>query len=276
MLDPLTLGVGSADFEGIHETTALTIEEAGVIVARPKDRNMTRSQSTNDRLAGGRNLPAQPALILVVDPDPDTCAMYVASFGLAGWIAEAVADGREALAKAISRQPAVVVTETRVPLLDGFELCRLLRRDPATRHIPILVVTGEKDARQIVRAKQAGADQVLIKPCLPDELARVVQAILMTTQEPNAPDASVPAPPATPPSGRRPLSRRHQRGETTTPPSSPPTAVCPRCDRRLVYLRSHIGGVNEHRGEQWDDYECPSGCGQFQYRHRTRKLRDLV
>jgi hypothetical protein len=41
----------------------------------------------------------------------------------------------------------------------------------------------------------------------------------------------------------------------------------------LTYERSHIGGVSERNSEQWDYYECPSGCGTFQYRQRTRKLR---
>jgi len=65
------------------------------------------------------------------------------------------------------------------------------------------------------------------------------------------------------------------RYSTTTPPRNPPDIVCPACDGQMMYQRSYIGGVNQHSPEQWDYYECPSGCGQFQYRQRTRMLRQV-
>ena len=212
------------------------------------------------------------SLILVVDPDPDIRAMYVAGLALSGWIADGVIDGREALAKAISCRPAAVVTETRVPCLDGFELCRLLRRDPDTQHIPILVVTADAKARRIAAAREAGADRILLKPCLPDELARAIEAVLSAGREARI----VTERSATPTSSAHAQSKRHQRCETTAPPSPAPELLCPRCDRRLAYLKSHIGGVSARHSEQWDSYQCPSGCGQFQYRQRTRKLRTVL
>ena len=51
--------------------------------------------------------------------------------------------------------------------------------------------------------------------------------------------------------------------------------VCPSCDQALKYLRSHIGGVSARHLEQWDYFECPAGCGSFQYRERTKKLRKV-
>ena len=238
---------------------------------------MPSSQLIDDRVAAERHPSATGSLILVVDPDPDTCAMYVAGLALSGRAADGVADGREALARAISSPPAVVVTETRVPGLDGFELCRLLRRDPDTRHIPILVLTSDAGENEIAKAKEAGADRVLLKPCLPDVLTREVQAILPTRTERQRPsrrgEGHVPAAHST--SSAHSRSRLHQRGETTMPPLRPPKLVCPKCDVRLVYERSHIGGVSAKQSEQWDDYKCPEGCGRFQYRQRTRKLREL-
>jgi hypothetical protein len=69
------------------------------------------------------------------------------------------------------------------------------------------------------------------------------------------------------------LSRAHEHRDTTLPPAPPPTLVCPACDRPLRYMRSHIGGVSERHREQWDYFECARGCGTFQYRQRTRKIR---
>jgi hypothetical protein len=69
------------------------------------------------------------------------------------------------------------------------------------------------------------------------------------------------------------LSRTHHRHDTTAPPLTPPVLVCPSCDQPLMYQRSHVGGVSARHQEQWDYYECVAGCGSFQYRQRTRRLR---
>lgn len=215
---------------------------------------------------------AASSLILVVDPDPDTCAMYAMGLAVTGWATEPVGDGREALAKAISRRPDAVVTETRVPGLDGLELCRLLKRDPDTRHIPILIMTCDAGEKQIDQAREAGADRLLLKPVATHDLIEAIQGMLVATAEPMR-SARVAA--AKVSSRRRARSRLHERGVTTVPPLRPPALLCPQCDRPLEYRRSHVGGVNAIQQEQWDDYECSATCGRFQYRQRTRKLRHL-
>ena len=57
--------------------------------------------------------------------------------------------------------------------------------------------------------------------------------------------------------------------------AKPPALVCPDCNKALKYLRSHVGGVNARQPEQWDYFECGTGCGTFQFRERTRKLRKV-
>jgi len=52
--------------------------------------------------------------------------------------------------------------------------------------------------------------------------------------------------------------------------------VCPNCDRALQYVRSHVGGVSARLSEQWDYYTCHGACGTFQYRQRTRRLRQVA
>jgi DNA-binding response OmpR family regulator len=212
-------------------------------------------------------------MILVVDPDPDVRELCVTGFMQSGWLADSVVDGREALAKAIVQRPAAIVTEARVPCLDGLELCRLLRRDPETHGIVIVMLTSATGNEQIARAKSAGADVVLVKPCAPDVLVRTVQTILGEGRSRAAAQDAAPA--ALPPRTRA-LSHRHQRRQTASPPLKPPALVCPQCDTPLVYERSHIGGVNATHGEQWDYFACPTGCGDFQYRQRTRKLRHVA
>src|SRR5262249_28527716 len=126
-------------------------------------------------------VPKQRRLALLVDADADTRRMYAEYLrASSSWSVEEAADGREALAKAITRHPAVVVTETRLPGMSGLDLCRLLRSDPLTAYTSIVVVTADALESDIARARLAGADAVLVKPCVPDrldaELARLIDA----------------------------------------------------------------------------------------------------
>src|SRR5262249_35349943 len=199
-------------------------------------------------------------LALLVDADADTRRMYAEYLRMSSsWSVEEAADGREGLAKAITRHPAVVVTETRLPGMSGFDLCHLLRSDPLTAHISIVVVTADALESDIARARAAGADSVLVKPCVPDrldaELARVV-------------DVSDEAKAATAAADQRDRDRVPGRPR-------PPDVLCPSCDTPLRHIRSHVGGVGKFRHEQWDYFECAAGCGTFQYRQRTRKLRKV-
>ena len=71
------------------------------------------------------------------------------------------------------------------------------------------------------------------------------------------------------------LNHAHTRFTTTEPSIAPPALICPSCIQQLRYLQSYIGGVSALHSEQWDYYVCQTGCGTFQYRHRTRTLRQI-
>ena len=228
-------------------------------------------------------------LALLVDRDDDTRGMYAEFLRASSWTVEQAADGREALAKAISLRPRIVITETRLPGINGFDLCGILRQDSITCGIPILVVTADAYPSDLERAHASGADVVLVKPCLPDRLGAEIRRVLsqshdirlrarearnaVAEQLLRAEDAL----------GRsRILTRKynlkltHKRGDTTSPPVMPPALLCPICDVSLTYQRSHVGGVSIRHQEQWDYLACPAGCGTFQYRARTRKLRKVI
>lgn len=108
--------------------------------------------------------------ILIVDGDRDTRMLYRPLLtGVAGTILEAE-DGAEALGKAVCRQSDVILTETRLRRIDGYTPCTYLRRERLTRAAAIVVVTGAARPSEIARAEGAGADEVLVKPFLPDGL----------------------------------------------------------------------------------------------------------
>lgn len=237
---------------------------------------------TTTQVSGGA---PHPLRALLVDRDADTRHMYAEFLQLGDCEIEEAEDGREALAKALTRSPDVVVTETRLLGISGFDLCRILREDSITREIPIIVVTGDAFERDVERARSVGADSVLTKPCLPATLASEVRRVLTHTHEWRAWRATqtkvseqlARSAERLERSGathrRAMMSHVHNRRETTTPPVSGPPLVCPACDQPLKYVKSYVGGVSIRHQEQWDYLECSSGCGTFQYRHRTRKLR---
>jgi len=157
-------------------------------------------------------------------------------------------------------------------------LCDIWRRDHVTKGVPILVVTSDARATEGTRARTAGATAVLVKPATPEEILAETQRLLGEGPIVGEP-AAVSPPEAAPPTSslrRRRLSKSLVRVATTAPPLPPPLAICPSCDRVLTYKHSHLGGVSERDREQWDWYVCAASCGMFVYRHRTRRLRQLV
>ena len=228
-------------------------------------------------------------LALLVDRDVDTRNMYAEYLRLSVCDIDEADDGREALAMAIAHHPDVIITETRLPGINGFDLCRLLREDESTRGIPIVFVTGDAFATDVKRAETAGADSVLVKPCLPEHLANEIRRLLHDSRHLREQARAVRDKisdqmsrsqgvlnHSRPTFRRTLLNRAHNRRDTLDPPAAPPALTCPACDHPLTYVRSHIGGVNEHHAEQWDYYDCGAGCGTFQYRQRTRKLRRIA
>jgi two-component system chemotaxis response regulator CheY len=219
-----------------------------------------------------------------VDADAETRALYRESLAGAGCEVVEASDGRDALAKALMHPPTLIITEIILPFIDGYELCQVLRRDRTTADVPILVVTTEARPAQIGRARKAGADVVMVKPTLFENILSEISRLVADSKNKGRRTTATSADAATrcDESDTRPdrseqkriLSRSYSRMTTRTPPASPPELRCPACDRYLKYERSEIGGVSERHPEQWDYYQCDS-CGTFQYRQRVRGLRRL-
>ena len=124
-------------------------------------------------------MPSIDRAILLVDDSADTLEMYALGLAFAGYRPLTAVDAATALEQLKSEQPDAVVTD--LALMgggDGWELIRAIKSDPSTRPIPVVVLTGYVDPSITAEARQAGCVAVLIKPCLPDELAHVLQQVL--------------------------------------------------------------------------------------------------
>jgi CheY-like chemotaxis protein len=225
-------------------------------------------------------------LALLADPRGDIRDLYAATLAKLVGRFDHAEDGREALVKALATPPSIVIADTRLPFIDGYALCGLIRSDPATQSIPVLLIAADPRPADIQRAERVGADVLVPKPFLHEVLYAELQRLAKKSSELR--DRSRAALERIPEqlarseelltrsrAGREMRSHAHRRHETTTPASPPPALVCPRCDRPLHYVRSQIGGVSAGNPEQWDYFDCLNGCGDFQYRQRTRKLRQV-
>lgn len=117
----------------------------------------------------------QPPLVLVVDDvahGREICAEYLEFRGFRVATAE---DGEEALAKAFELLPDVILMDLSLPRLDGWEATRRLKHDERTRDIPVIALTAHALADAHEKAKSAGCDAVVTKPCLPKDLEAEVR-----------------------------------------------------------------------------------------------------
>jgi CheY-like chemotaxis protein len=117
------------------------------------------------------------ARILLIDDDPLALEMLHFRFKKAGHKVTEARDGDEGLLKAL-RQPDLIFLDVRIPKINGWELCKMLKAEPRTRHIPIVMLTGCSQAVQEEYGKVCGADAYLTKPWNPKELMEIAQQLL--------------------------------------------------------------------------------------------------
>jgi CheY-like chemotaxis protein len=108
--------------------------------------------------------------VLIAEATDERCARLFDLFDTAGWEVAVARDGRDALVKALKQPPSLLVTDTQLGFINGVELCRLLRRDQATRDLPIIVISTPPADDLFERATDAGANCVLENPISMDAL----------------------------------------------------------------------------------------------------------
>jgi CheY-like chemotaxis protein len=122
------------------------------------------------------------ATLLLIEDDPNALEMLRFRFQKAGHKVVEALDGDEGLLKAL-RLPDLIFLDVRIPKIDGWELCKTLKNEPRTKHIPIVMLTGCVQPIQEAYGKVCGADAYLTKPWDPKELMSVTRRFLAKIKE---------------------------------------------------------------------------------------------
>src|ERR1700740_3611481 len=120
-----------------------------------------------------QSLMHNPARILIVDDNETNRDILVTRLSKHGYETLQAADGEEALACASQHHPDLILLDVEMPKLDGFEVCRRLKKDPAMPFVPIILCTARAASQDVVTGLDAGADEYLTKPI--DQVALVAR-----------------------------------------------------------------------------------------------------
>ena len=141
---------------------------------RPALAALTHPAKEISQASSGR----RPPRVLVVDDNPDTLMLMRELLATRGYDVVALPDATQAEAEIHRQPPDVILSDVIMPGKSGYELCRELKEDPATRLIPFVLITGLTDREDKVRGIEAGADDFLNKPIFAEELFARVKSLL--------------------------------------------------------------------------------------------------
>ena len=120
--------------------------------------------------------------VLIVEDEPDIRDLLVFHLEREGYHVSKARTGTDALRQVKASPPDLVLLDIMLPELDGLEVCRRLRREPATAALPIVMLTAKGDEVDRVLGLELGADDYIVKPFSPKELVARVRAVLRRTR----------------------------------------------------------------------------------------------
>jgi DNA-binding response OmpR family regulator len=126
--------------------------------------------------------------ILVVEDEPDTAELLEFHLENAGYKVTIAEDGYEALKKIHKLRPDLLILDLMIPEIDGFEVCRLIRKDPANESLPVMMCTAKSDETSKIQGLDFGADDYVTKPFSPREVVLRVKNLLKRSDSVNRTD----------------------------------------------------------------------------------------
>ena len=116
--------------------------------------------------------------ILIVEDEESLLKLESILLTSRGYEVKGVTDGQAALDAMPSMQPDLVLLDIMLPEIDGFEVCRQIKENPATKHIPVIMLTAKKSRDDMARGEQVGADWYITKPFKSAMVIETIQRFL--------------------------------------------------------------------------------------------------
>ncbi len=121
--------------------------------------------------------------ILIIEDDKDIVEMLVFNLREAGYETVSAFDGKDGITLARAERPNLIILDIMLPVIDGFEVCRLLKSDPNISQIPIIILSAKSQETDKIIGLELGADDYVTKPFSPRELIARIRAILRRGKE---------------------------------------------------------------------------------------------
>lgn len=122
--------------------------------------------------------------ILIVEDEESLLKLESLLLSTKGYKVKGVADGRSALSSISNGMPDLVLLDIMLPEIDGFEVCRQIKNNDETKHIPVIMISAKKGSDDIAKGEQAGADWYMVKPFKSAILVETVQRFLSGAMKP--------------------------------------------------------------------------------------------
>jgi DNA-binding response OmpR family regulator len=119
--------------------------------------------------------------VLVAEDEPDIRALIAFSLEYAGYRVLEALDGEDAVRMAREEQPDLILLDVRMPKLNGYQACTVLKEEESTKGIPVVFLSARGQETEIRQGLELGAEEYILKPFAPDELYRRVGGILERT-----------------------------------------------------------------------------------------------
>lgn len=116
--------------------------------------------------------------ILLAEDEPDIRDLFIGFLNSAGFTVIGAPDGEEAVNKAREGKPDLVILDIRMPNMTGFEACKIMRSEEATKHIPVIFLSAYGEEANVVTGLQLGAEWFLTKPVTLNDLVFRVKKVL--------------------------------------------------------------------------------------------------
>ena len=167
--------VGNKDLFSLGDV----VEKKQLVKEMQVQRGLSLSQIAAELEAISSQKAEGPEKLLIVEDEAGTREAWAEFFQNAGYEVLEAEDGRQGLDVARAERPDIVLLDLKLPVIDGYQVCQQLKDDPATAHIPIIMVTAfMTGASDTVRGIEYGADDYLSKPVDLDVLVARVRMVL--------------------------------------------------------------------------------------------------